>query len=149
MKFDGFSRRFVNLWPPFLFSGIQITHIADDHRLVKVKLKLRFWNTNYIGTQFGGSIYSMTDPFYMIMLIKNLGDNYRVIDKAATIRYLKLGKGDLFADFYITEEDISEIKSRLSQEDKIEWSKQVDVKNKEGDLIAEVVKTLSIKKKKS
>jgi hypothetical protein len=38
---------------------------------------------------YGGSLYSMTDPFYMPMLISNLGSDYVVWDKAAHIRFRK------------------------------------------------------------
>jgi hypothetical protein len=55
-------RRWVNFWPPFLGMGIRIVHIAPDMKAVDVEMKLRFWNANYVGTQFGGSLFAMTDP---------------------------------------------------------------------------------------
>src|ERR1039458_1263587 len=86
-------RRLVNLWPPFLGAGIRIKHIAPDMKAVDVEMKLRWWNANYVGTHFGGSLFAMTDPFYMLMLMANLGRDYIVWDKAASIRYRKPGKG--------------------------------------------------------
>ena len=65
-----------NLWPPFLGTGIKVIYISDDFKEVKLRLKLRFYNKNYINTQFGGSLFAMTDPFFTFMLLKQLGNNY-------------------------------------------------------------------------
>jgi acyl-coenzyme A thioesterase PaaI-like protein len=139
--------KFVNFWPPFLFSGIKVIQMSRDNRYVKVMLKLRFWNANYIGTQYGGSIFSLTDPFYMLMLIKNLGPEYRVIDKAARINYLKLGKSDLFAEFTLTEEELEGIRQQVAKEEKIDWKRLVQVKDRNGEVVAEIERTIYIKKK--
>lgn len=66
-------RRMVNFWPLFLFAGIKVERIADDWRYAKVRLKLRWYNRNYVGTQFGGSLFSMTDPWWMILVMECLG----------------------------------------------------------------------------
>lgn len=136
-----------NFWPVFLFSGIKIIKKSKDFRYAKVRLKLRFWTANYVGTQYGGSMYSMTDPFYMVMLIKNLGPGYTVWDKAATIRYLKPGRTDVFAEFNLSQQDLDEIKKTVEANGRMEWIRKVEIRNTEGELIAEVERTLSIKKK--
>ena len=66
-------RRWINLWPPFLGAGIRVKHIAPDMKAVDVEMKLRLWNANYVGTHFGGSLFAMTDAFYMLMLMHHLG----------------------------------------------------------------------------
>jgi Domain of unknown function (DUF4442) len=71
-------RRWINFWPPFLGAGIRIKHIAPDMKSADIEMKLRFWNANYVGTHFGGSLFAMTDAFYMLMLMANLGRIYRV-----------------------------------------------------------------------
>jgi hypothetical protein len=76
-------RRLLNLWPPYLAAGIKVNYIAEDLKKVSVSMPLKFRNKNYAGTHFGGSLYSMVDPFYM--LIKILGKNYIIWDKSATI----------------------------------------------------------------
>src|ERR1700730_5662630 len=111
--------RFINFWPPFLFSGIKILEMSEDYRKIRAKLKLRFWNTNYVGTQYGGSIYSLSDPFYMLMIIKNLGPEYSVWDKAANIHFIKPGKSDLFADFNLSELEIEDIKTKVEKEGRL------------------------------
>lgn len=136
-----------NLWPPFLFTGIKIERFSEDYRQVDVKLKLRFWNANYVGTQYGGSIFSMTDAFYMVMLMRNLGKDYVVWDKSATIHYLKPGKTDLRASYVVTEEDLNEIRSTLEKEPKMEWLRKIEVKDTNNVTIAEVDKVIHIRKR--
>lgn len=139
--------RFWNFWPPFLFSGIKIEKTSDNFRYMRVKLKLRFYNANYVGTQFGGLLFAMTDPFYMIMLIKNLGPNYVVWDKSACISYLKPGCSDVFAEFILSQEDLSEITNTLESQGKMDWKRQVEIKDKQGTIIAIVDKVVYIRKK--
>src|SRR5262245_27852711 len=83
--------RGLRLYPPFLGAGIRVVRIADDFLTIEVKMRLRFWNKTGVGTHFGGSLYSMCDPFFMLMLIKTLGPNYLVWDKAASIRFKRPG----------------------------------------------------------
>lgn len=137
----------MNFWPPFWGAGIRIDHVSKDFMEVDVSLKLRFWNRNYVGTQYGGSLYSMTDPFYMLMLIQLLGRGYIVWDKAATIRFKKPGTTKVFAQFRLTPEQIASYKEELKGKNKIEPILTVYVKDDEGNVIAEVDKTLYIKKK--
>lgn len=139
--------KIMNFWPPFWGAGIRIDHVSKDFLEVDVSLKLRFWNRNYVGTQYGGSLYSMTDPFYMLMLIQLLGRGYIVWDKAATIRFKKPGTGKVFAQFRLTREQIEAFKEELKGKNKIEPILTVYIKDDEGNVIAEVDKTLYIKKK--
>ncbi len=140
-------RRLVNLWPPFIGAGIRITHIAPDMRAIDVEMKLRFWNANYVGTHFGGSLFAMTDPFYMLMLMANLGRDYIVWDKAATIRYKRPGKGTVRAEFRLAESQIENIREKLRTLPKYEPVFSVQVKSDDGAVIAEVEKVLHIKRK--
>src|SRR5258708_13628768 len=78
-------RRWINLWPPFLGAGIRVKRIAPDMKAIDVEMKLRFWNANYVGTHFGGSLFPLTDAFYMLILMATLGPDYIVRCKAATI----------------------------------------------------------------
>ncbi|MCX4198124.1 DUF4442 domain-containing protein [Methylobacterium organophilum] len=78
-----FLRWAMNFYPPYIGAGVRVRHISADMRLVQVKMVLRWYNRNYVGTQFGGSLYSMVDPFFVLMLMENLGRDYIVWDKAA------------------------------------------------------------------
>ncbi|MGC2608942.1 MAG: DUF4442 domain-containing protein [Candidatus Sulfotelmatobacter sp.] len=142
-------RRWINFWPPFLGMGIRIRRIAPDMRAVDVEMKLHFWNANYVGTHFGGSLFAMTDPFYMLMLMANLGSDYIVWAKAATIRYKKPGRGTVRAEFRLTDSQIDEIREKLKTLAKYEPVFTVEVKDEAGTLIAEVEKVLHIRKKQA
>ena len=140
-------RRQISLYPPYLGAAICVTHISDDLRNVEVEMPLRFYNRNYFGTHFGGSLYSMCDPFYVLMLANILGPDYIVWDKAAAIRFKRPGKGVMKASFNLTEEKITEIRAAADAQPKVEPQFQVLVKDSEGNVIAEIDKLLYVKKK--
>jgi hypothetical protein len=140
-------RRRINFYPPYLGACVRVTHISDDFRCVEVEMPLRFYNRNYVGTHFGGSLYSMVDPFYMLMLINILGPEYIVWDKAANIRFKKPGNGVVRAIFEVTEEKIAEIRAGAETQSKVEPLFQVLVKDEAGNVVAEIDKLLYIKKK--
>jgi hypothetical protein len=139
-------RRWINLWPPFLGAGIRVQHVAADMKAVDVEMKLRWWNANYVGTHYGGSLFSITDAFYMLMLIANLGDEYIVWDKAASIRYLKPGKSTVRVEFRLTDAQVDDIREKLKTLIKYEPVFKVEVKDEEGGVVAEVEKLLYVRK---
>ena len=140
-------RRSINLWPPFLGAGIRVKHIAADMKSIDVEMKLRWWNANYVGTHFGGSLFAMTDAFYMLMLMANLGGEYIVWDKAASIRYRKPGKGTVRAEFRLTDDQLDDIREKLKRLIKYEPVFKVDIKDEHGIVIAEVEKLLYVRNK--
>jgi len=135
------------VWGPYLGAGIDVIDVSPDYRQIKVCLKKRWYNSNYVGTQFGGSIYAMTDPFYMLMLMNNLGRDYIVWDKAASIRFRKPGKTDLYATFELSDEEIEGIRKRLETEPKLDFEKDVIVTDASGETVAEIHKVVYVKKK--
>jgi len=139
--------RWINLWPPFLGMGIRIVRIAADMKSVDVEMKLRWWNANYVGTHFGGSLFTMTDPFYMLMLMANLGRDYIVWDKTATIRYRKPGKGTVRAEFRLSDAQLDDIREKLKTLPKYEPVFTIEVKDEQGTVIAEVEKLLHVRRK--
>lgn len=140
-------RRLGNFWMPFLGAGIKIIYISSDYREVQVQMKLRWYNKNYVGSYFGGSIYAMTDPFYMIMLINNLGRDYIVWDKAATINFKKPGRSTLNAVFILTDDLLSQIKQRVDSDGKCVFDISVDVVSETDNVIASVTKEIYVKRK--
>jgi acyl-coenzyme A thioesterase PaaI-like protein len=137
----------IRYYPPLLAAGIWVKRISPDCREIDVEMKLRFWNANYVGTHYGGSLYSMTDPFYMLMLIQNLGRDYIVWDKAASIRFRKPGRGKVTAQFRISAEELDEIRRTLESEAKLEPVFTVEINDESGEVVAEVQKTLYVRKK--
>jgi acyl-coenzyme A thioesterase PaaI-like protein len=106
----------LNLYPPYLGAGVRVTHIAKDLRRFDVSMPLRFYNRNYVGTQFGGSLYSLCDPFYMLMVFDALGDGYVVWDKAASILFVRPGRGRVHATFEVSAEEIKRICRQVAAE---------------------------------
>ena len=139
---------FMRFWPPFLGAGIKMRWLDASQTTVQVEMNLRFWNRNFVGTHYGGSLYSMCDPFLMLILMQQLGPNYIVWDKEATIRFIKPGKGRVKAVFHIPEKLIEEFRSQLEVERKIEPCFKVEIIDDDGTKIAEVDKTLYLRKKK-
>ena len=140
-------RRGMNLWPPFLGAGITVEHIAKDFRQARVRLKHGLLNRNIIGVHFGGSLFAMTDPFFMMMVSQNIGKRYIVWDQAAKIEFLKPGKGKVHASFGITQVQIDDIIKAAESGDKVLKDFVVDVKDQEDDVVARITKTLYIRKK--
>lgn len=139
-------RLWLNLYPPFLGAGIRITRLDRDWRAVDVEMKLRFWNRNYVGTHYGGSLYSMTDPFYMLMLIENLGREYVVWDKAATIRFRRPGRRRVTAEFRISDQQLDDIRRQLQTAEKIEPVFTIEVKDDAGEVITVVEKVVQVRR---
>ncbi len=144
-KLQRLMLRSINIWPPLLGAGIRVCWHST--RSVDVEMKLRPWNRNYVGTHYGGSLYSMTDPFYMLMLMENLGRGYIVWDKAAHIRFRKPGKGKVKAEFRLSDAQLDEIRDKLTTQEKYEPTFLVEVKDEAGEVVAEVQKVLHIRRK--
>lgn len=139
----------INLYPPFLGAGIRVNHIGPDYKEVIVSMKLRWYNRNYVGTHFGGSLAAMTDPFYMLMLIHILGSGYTVWDKTSTIDYIAPGRGTVTAHFTLEDNQIAEIKKKTATGAPCYPEFSVDIVNESGEIIAAVKKKLYVRKKQS
>ena len=147
MKKHTYLKKLMNFWPPFLGAGIHVKNISDDGSSVDVEMKLHWWNKNRVDVHFGGSIYAMTDPFFMLILMEQLGKDYIVWDKAATVRFKKPGTGKLSAHFNIAAEKVAEIKAAADSQYKVEPTFTVEVKNEQGEVVAEVDKLLYVRRK--
>jgi acyl-coenzyme A thioesterase PaaI-like protein len=141
-------RRLMNLWPPFLVNGISVTHIARDWGALSVRLRRRPWNRNYVGTHFGGNLFAMTDPMWMIMAIHRLGPDYVVWDKAGKIEFVKPAREDVFADFLLEPKVVDEMKEATRNGEKLLRWFECDVRTASGELIAQVSKQLYVRRKR-
>ena len=140
-------RWLFNLWPPFRGMGIRVAEIAPDYRKVRVQLKMQLLNRNFVGTHFGGSMFAMADPWFMIMMMHVLGREYVVWDKAGTVRFLKPAKGTVTARFTLDEADVARAREATASGGKYEPKFRVDIVDAEGVTVADVEKTLYIRKK--
>jgi acyl-coenzyme A thioesterase PaaI-like protein len=136
-----------NIFPAYRGSGARVVYISHDYCQMRIKIPLNWRTRNYVGTIYGGSMYAGIDPIYMLMLIKTLGKDYIVWDKAAKIRFKKPGKETLFADFLLTEEELNEIKQILETEKSVDRVYNVELKDKNGKIHCSIEKTLYIAKK--
>jgi hypothetical protein len=140
-------RRVMNLWPPFLFAGIRVLDISDDWRHARVTLRRHWYNRNYVGTHFGGSLFSMTDPFWMVLTLNILGRDYIVWDKAAEIDFVEATREPVYADFRIADEAIATIRKATANGEKyLDWFES-DVTTADGRVVARVRKQLYVRRK--
>ncbi|MDF2155253.1 DUF4442 domain-containing protein [Vibrio sp. CAU 1672] len=143
----GIVKLALNIWPPFWGAGIKIVNISNDFRSVKVRLKLRWWNKNANRTQYGGSIFSLTDPIYSLMLMGILREEYYVWDKEASINFIKPGHSDLYAEFEVTEGMLQAIYQSTRNGEKCFPEFITYVKDREGRVVSEVQRKLYVRKK--
>jgi len=141
-------RRIFNWWPPFRGAGIRVREIAPDFRSATVELRMKLLNRNYVGTHFGGSLFAMTDPFFMILMMKNLGPGYIVWDKQGTVRFLKPARGTVTARFQLPEERVAEARQATEGGEKFEPVFRVDIVDEAGVTVADVEKTLYIRRRR-
>jgi acyl-coenzyme A thioesterase PaaI-like protein len=142
-----FSRWGLNWFPAYRGTGARVDFIAPDWREVRLRLPLNRRTRNYVGTIFGGSMYGAIDPIYMIMLIKILGPEFVVWDKAATIRFRRPGRSTLFAAFSLSDADLHGIRAEVARAGKSEPRFVVELKDEAGEVCAICEKVLSIRKR--
>ena len=143
----GTMRRLFNLWPPFRGMGIRVRELDPDFRHATVELRMRLLNRNYVGTHFGGSLFAMADPWFMILMMKRLGDGYVVWDKAGAVRFLRPARGTVTARFELPEESVEEARARTADGQKFEPRFTAALVDEQGVTVAEVEKTLHIRRK--
>ncbi|MGV3667477.1 MAG: DUF4442 domain-containing protein [Leptospira bouyouniensis] len=151
MKNISWKKRFkiwlYNFYPPYIGAGIRIKKIAKDLSFFQVEMKLKFYNKNYVGVHFGGSLYSMCDPFFMLILLEQLGSDFIVWDKVGSMVFVKPGKGKVTAKFSIPLEDIQRIKSEIESKRKGEFHFSTNVVDETNDIVATLDKTIYIRKR--
>lgn len=138
--------KLLRFWPPYLGSGIKVSSVSNDILQLEVEMDLTWYNKNFVGTHFGGSLFAMTDPFYMLMLIKNLGSEYIIWDKSAKIEFIKPAIGKVKAHFEFTKDELEEIKYNCENKKKHIFVKEIFIFDDNGELVTKVEKTLYVKK---
>lgn len=138
----------MNLWPPFLFAGIRVVELSDDYRYVKVRLRMHRWNRNYVGTHFGGSLFAMTDPFWMLLVLHHVGRDHLVWDQAGEIEFVKPGRGTVYAEFRLTDEHLDEVRSLTAEGGKALVWFATDVVDESDEVVARTRKQVYARRKK-
>jgi len=132
--------------PLYLSAGVRVTRAEPDLSVVEVEMRLTWWNRNFVGTHFGGSLYSMCDPFFMIMLMTRLGPGYVVWDKSASIEFVRPGLGTVSATFELPNARVEEIRREADREGKMFPRFEVAVLDDDGKPIARVEKVLYVRR---
>lgn len=134
--------RMLCAYPPYLGAGIRVRF--EDGGFV-VRMGLHPWNRNVVGTQFGGSLYSMCDPFFMLLLMRALGPDFTVWDKAATIRFRRPGRGPVEARFFLPEDEIERVRRLALAGETVEPVYVAEVLADDGTRVAVVEKHLHVR----
>jgi acyl-coenzyme A thioesterase PaaI-like protein len=145
---ERFLMRIINVYPPYLGAGIHVLRRESDPYTIRVAMPLRPYNRNLFGTQFGGSLYSMCDPWFVFLLLRHLGDGHVVWDKAASIEFLRPGRGRVTATFHVPPEKIEEIRQQVERDGKVEPVLTAEIVGDDGEVVARVRKRLWVVRKK-
>ena len=141
-------RRLLDWYPPLRFAGVRVLEIGDDWRDARVVLRRRWFNRNYVGTHFGGSLFAMTDPFWMLLTLRCLGEDYIVWDQAASIEFVAPGREDVYARFHVDDAMLDEIRAATEGGAKhLRWC-ETTVATASGEVIARVRKQLYVRRKR-
>jgi acyl-coenzyme A thioesterase PaaI-like protein len=140
-------RRLLNLWPPFFFNSIRVLNLDDGYTEARVVLRLRPWNRNYVRTQFGGNLFSMADPFWMLLIIQHLGKDHYVWDKAGAIDFVAPGRADVYAHFKLEPGVLDELRAAAANGEKVLRWFEVPITTAAGETIAIVRKQIYVRLK--
>ena len=140
-------RRLMNLWPPFLVNSIRLVELSDDYARARVALRLRPWNRNYVKCQFGGNLFAMVDPFWMLLAMHRLGPDYYVWDKAGSIDFVAPGREDVYASFHLDDATLDELRQAAASGGKVLRWFENDITTASGEVVARVRKQLYVRLK--
>jgi acyl-coenzyme A thioesterase PaaI-like protein len=144
----GRLRRLLNLWPPYLAAGIRVLDIGVDFSCARVRLRRHWFNRNYFGTHFGGSLYAMTDPFFALLIVEKLGRDYIVWDAAAEIEFIAATREDVLAEFRIDDVLLDELRAAAADGSKVLRWLETEVRTEAGQLVARVRKQIYVRRKR-
>ena len=137
----------LNVWPPFLLTGIHVDALSADYRHARVEMRLRFWNRNYVGTHFGGSLFAMTDPFWMLLVLHQLGRDHFVWDKSAEIEFVKPGRGTVWTRFDLDDATLAGLRQVAAGGDKVLHWFENEILDAQGEVVARVRKQIYVRLK--
>lgn len=136
-----------NLSPMYRRSTARVSEISEDLHYVKVSIPINYKNKNYVGSVFGGSLFSATDPIFMIQLVNILGNDYVVWDKSASIKFKRPVREKVFSEFIFSKEEIEQIKQDVEAKGEIDIEKIIQIKNSQDTIFCEVSKVIYVASK--
>jgi hypothetical protein len=93
-------------------------------------------------------MYGAVDPIYMVMLIRNLGPDFVVWDKSASIRFRRPGRTTLYAHFRLDQAELDAIRAALETERSVDRTYAVELVDREGVVHAQVEKVIHVRRKR-
>ncbi len=145
-KFGKLIRR-VNVYPPYLGMGIRMKSHSEDFTRFEVELRARWYNRNLFGTHFGGSLYAMSDPFFVFIVTMNLGSAYIVWDKSATIEFLRPAKGTIVGVFEVSRDRLEQIRAEVEELGRNTYHFEANLVDEAGETVARVSKEVYVRSK--
>lgn len=139
-------RRMMSLYPPFLGSGIRVTHVENDWTRIEVAHRVRPWNRNPNQAAFGGTLYAMTDPFFGMMAGGQLGPGYRIWTSAATIEFTAPGRESVTATMSLPLEEVEAIRAATDDGGKSITTHTTEINSSAGVLVARVTQDLYVRR---
>ena len=140
-------RWLMNVWPPFLFAGIRVREISADYRRARVEMHQRWFNRNYVGVHFGGSLFAMTDPFWMLLLLHRLGSDYLVWDQRGEIEFVRPGRGRVTARFEVDDTVLAELRAAAAGGEKVLHWFETEIVDDAGEVVARARKQVYVRRK--
>ena len=140
------AKLLLGFYAPYLGAGVKITHISPDWHELHVEMRLRWFNRNIMGTQFGGSLYSMVDPHLMLLLMQLLGPEYTIWDKAAEIDFVRPGRGTVSATIAISDTELDDIRTKTADGQKYFPQFNLKILDDNGEIVAKVKKILYVRR---
>lgn len=138
--------RLMNLYPPLIGAGIRVKEVSSAYDRVMVEMKLTWWNANFARTHFGGSLYMMIDPFYVLMLKRQLGSGYVVWDREATIHFRAPGRANVRAIFELSPTAVTGYRTELAKHGRLDVVLPIEIRDTSGTLIAEASKAIYMRR---
>jgi hypothetical protein len=84
-----------------------------------------------------------------MLLLRHLGRDHVVWDRAAEVDFIKPGRGDVTARFVLTEEEVERLRGLAADGGKVlEWF-SVDITDADGDVVARVRKQVYVRRKQN
>ncbi|KAM9865227.1 hypothetical protein ACIFOC_01757 [Leucobacter aridicollis] len=142
-------REGFNSWPTLTTQGISVVELADDFTRAELRMDVTEENANYMGTAFGGSLFSMLDPFLVIMTINQLGPGYVVWDKAAEIDFVSPGLGSVYATVEMPASTVAELREAAAGGAKVLRWFEIPITGEDGVLVAQVRRQLYVRERRT
>lgn len=133
-----------NVSPLVRGTGSWMAFLSGDWHEVHLKLGLNLRTRNYVGTTFGGALFSAADPVIPIQLYYLLGKRYILWDKAARIQFKRPGRTTLKAQFILPQQAITEIEQQLMTQTQTYYETTITWLDQDNKEVALIHKTIYI-----